>query len=745
MTARIVAAFSYIMFVCSVNGIQFYSKTSNALDLGHTDDNDSGILQLPAYLVFYNKSYSSLVVCNNGMISLQTNSPFRCKTPKNGIPNSHQTLIGPFISDVDTRPPNSGKVYYELSTSPSLLARAREDITLTYRDETFNPTLLIIATYDHVGYYPQNTDKLNTYQVVLATNGATSYALFLYNAIEWTRSTSGSANVGFNEGDGIRWFVTPITNLATLPQTSNVNVPGLYVYRIDGTEIPAAPASILYPYGVAAGDASLPPADASSVLVALQQSINLYGSSVSSVYVSHICITGGSVSNPTGFPTANGLFIAPFWANVDTTCAGKVYYRETNDSTLLQRALAEIRRGYAADSFSPARLLVVTWAQVGYYNCQLDKTNTFQAIIASGGGTSYVLFIYDAMQWMNGDSSGVGQTGISAGDGTNYFSLDGSGTSSVLSLPIQSNVAKSGLFVFAGTAKLYPFGVSQSDTAGTSDFSPSVSFSFRHHNLLSNLCYVYKNGYISFDKGFGSSPVPYSLQDYTVPADVVIAPYWSDTSTAVGGAYYYRTTTSESLLQRVSAEIQSLFGVKFRATNLLIATWNKMAYRYRLSYDGSVNTFQAVVATDGIISYLIYLYDTLQWHRSSFITNKMSSPQVGFAIDGTVLTMPQSGSSDALSLTYSSNKHVPGMTLYAVPANPLAYFRVWFPHGKGHSTNMKHIHHKLGGAKANVKAEKGRHPGRKGELATSLKRKPFHIRKFATTRAKLPMLSWASE
>ena len=62
-----------------------------------------------------------------------------------------------------------------------------------------------------------------------------------------------------------------------------------------------------------------------------------------------------------------------------------------------------------------------------------------------------MLFIYDAMQWMNGDSSGVGQTGISAGDGTNYFSLYGSGTSSVLSLPIQSNVAKSGLFVLVGT------------------------------------------------------------------------------------------------------------------------------------------------------------------------------------------------------------------------------------------------------------------------------------------------------
>ena len=57
------------------------------------------------------------------------------------------------------------------------------------------------------------------------------------------------------------------------------------------------------------------------------------------------------------------------------------------------------------------------------------------------------------MQWMNGDSSGVGQMGISAGDGTSYFSLYGSGTSSILTLPIQSNVAKSGLFVLAGTGK----------------------------------------------------------------------------------------------------------------------------------------------------------------------------------------------------------------------------------------------------------------------------------------------------
>ena len=71
----------------------------------------------------------------------------------------------------------------------------------------------------------------NTLQVVIATNGQASFALFLYSNIEW-----GSANIGFNAGDGIRSFMIPG---ALTPQTrniengSNVDVPGLYIYRLD--------------------------------------------------------------------------------------------------------------------------------------------------------------------------------------------------------------------------------------------------------------------------------------------------------------------------------------------------------------------------------------------------------------------------------------------------------------------------------------------------------------------------------
>lgn len=113
------------------------------------------------------------------MISLKTR--YRCDVLD--IPNTYQTLIGPFISDVDTTPLDSGKVYYERSDSPSLLSRARDDIRLTYRDETFNPTLLIIATYDHVGYYPAKTNEVGAETTCFARSAAAARAHVTYTHV----------------------------------------------------------------------------------------------------------------------------------------------------------------------------------------------------------------------------------------------------------------------------------------------------------------------------------------------------------------------------------------------------------------------------------------------------------------------------------------------------------------------------------------------------------------------------------
>lgn len=64
--------------------------------------------------------------------------------------------------------------------------------------------------------------------------------------------------------------------------------------------------------------------------------------------------------------------IAPFWADADTQGAGVVYYRETSDSSLLEKAEREISLSYG-DNFSPTSLFIVTWDGVGYSSGHTDK------------------------------------------------------------------------------------------------------------------------------------------------------------------------------------------------------------------------------------------------------------------------------------------------------------------------------------------------------------------------------------
>ena len=70
-------------------------------------------------------------------------------------------IIAPYWADVDTR--GTGDIFYRQSTDPTLLARASREIrtalSLTYNIEIKH---LLIATWDAVGYYYRNTDKVCT-------------------------------------------------------------------------------------------------------------------------------------------------------------------------------------------------------------------------------------------------------------------------------------------------------------------------------------------------------------------------------------------------------------------------------------------------------------------------------------------------------------------------------------------------------------------------------------------------------
>lgn len=159
----------------------------------------------------------------------------------------------------------------------------------------------------------------------------------------------------------------------------------------------------------------LPPSDDGSEMVMLPFQFYFYGTTVNSVHINN----NGNISfgNPyssfsgVGFPSDDFTMIAPFWGDVDTrNYGGVVSYKLSNSS------------------------LIVNWEEVGYFNQQSDKRNSFQLIITDGSNPilpagSNVAFCYADMQWTTGSASGgingFGGTpatvGANKGDSINFI------------------------------------------------------------------------------------------------------------------------------------------------------------------------------------------------------------------------------------------------------------------------------------------------------------------------------------
>jgi hypothetical protein len=155
---------------------------------GRNDDGFSGPIALGFTLNFFGSSYTTFFANNNGNISFNAGIPDF--TP-DGPQGAFQPIISPFFSDVDTRNLASGVLHL------------RNDIP----DEIF-------VTWDAVGYFGLNADKLNSFQLVLrgpgfAVPSGEGQIGFFYKTMQWeTGDASGGeggfggtpAAVGFGDG-----------------------------------------------------------------------------------------------------------------------------------------------------------------------------------------------------------------------------------------------------------------------------------------------------------------------------------------------------------------------------------------------------------------------------------------------------------------------------------------------------------------------------------------------------------------
>jgi hypothetical protein len=186
------------------------------------DEEISPAISLPAAwagLRFYDQTYSTMYVRENGMLTLGAPGMFLYSS----LPLASVAAIAPFMADVDTRSSPTASIAWSV-------------------DDT-----RVVATWSNVGYFDHHGDRLNSFQLILTRRSDVAPGDFdielRYARCEWTLPDGSSASgalplTGLTAGDG-----TPSGRALALPGsgtegaidlcgTSNVGMPGIWRYQV---------------------------------------------------------------------------------------------------------------------------------------------------------------------------------------------------------------------------------------------------------------------------------------------------------------------------------------------------------------------------------------------------------------------------------------------------------------------------------------------------------------------------------
>jgi len=248
-TSRILATVSALglaLVLAAPASAQVIRAGFDSNTLPANDDGSTGFVALPFNLDFFGITRSGVYVNNNGNVTLDF--PLSTFTPFD-LTSTGQEIIAPFFADVDTRVGN--EVTYGLGT-----ANGRQAFGVNWLD---------------VGYFSQNTDKLNSFQLILierSDTGAGNFDIeFNYGSIEWetgdASSGSGglggsSARAGFSNGTGDAGTFFELPGSAVngafinsgpnaLVDSSNIGVDGRWLFTAREGEVQVDPPGAAVP------------------------------------------------------------------------------------------------------------------------------------------------------------------------------------------------------------------------------------------------------------------------------------------------------------------------------------------------------------------------------------------------------------------------------------------------------------------------------------------------------------------
>ncbi|XP_012562132.2 sushi domain-containing protein 2 [Hydra vulgaris] len=220
-----------------------FGSSTNDQMLQRVDDASTKI-SISFNYPFFGSIYQEVYLSTNGIITFgASNTDYRPKP----YPLTSMQSVAAYWTDSD--PSKGGNVFYKEITNRTVLKKISEEIKhrlISYNK--FNAEWALIVTFDQVLPYScgcNTTCNSNvTHQTVLTSDGVNSFAIFNFNQLGYStgaRECKDYAQVGFNAGDGKRFFLMPKSNTAGISEValfqSNIGVPGKWIFSTDANDI----------------------------------------------------------------------------------------------------------------------------------------------------------------------------------------------------------------------------------------------------------------------------------------------------------------------------------------------------------------------------------------------------------------------------------------------------------------------------------------------------------------------------
>ncbi|XP_048255290.1 sushi, nidogen and EGF-like domain-containing protein 1 [Haliotis rufescens] len=225
-----------------------YGDTEGHIATPGLDDGSGPSLSLQPPFRFYGTNYSTAFVNNDGSVTFIKAGTFQDTTSD---PGNTPAVCG-LCTDIDVTV--SGTVWYVLSTASALRQTVAEDVR-RYQEfpADYTPSWVLLATWADVATFKSEDNKVDTFQITMATDGTASVVILFYERIEWVYDNSDflalyqgtepsvRTQSGFLAGDGMKSYLLPGSKsdeLINITKLSNVGVAGKFIFRVDSDILP---------------------------------------------------------------------------------------------------------------------------------------------------------------------------------------------------------------------------------------------------------------------------------------------------------------------------------------------------------------------------------------------------------------------------------------------------------------------------------------------------------------------------